>query len=507
MLSSVPAGDCCLDPFKDLPSGLLHNIGSRQAANGKATTEEQAVSDGPTSDPLIRINYGSGLTPTEELLTQLGERSFLRFWSHANPYVNRKEELCDLLVVCGDFVITFSDKNNEYRSTDDQLTGWRRWYKSAATKSVNQLNGATRNLLLHRVPIFKDKECTVPLGIPIPHSGRERHYRVAVVSRARSLNQREAFVPFIKIDSSVVGVAHTQDGAVPFVVGDVAPKQQFVHVMDVAGLRAVLTELDTVSDFAEYLDARESFIRGNPGNSADSEWSLLARFMLSYDDEGESLPMDRQAPGATQLTRAEWDNDQFRRDMANRREANAVSRVWDMLIEDQATMIEKQSFAFSTFRSVEGAERVVQYMALEHRLHRRILGKRWMEACQLDRPESPANLRTVPHSAKGWTTYVFLNVSNFLNESQEQYREKRRWLLRDMMLASLVDEPNSQIIIGIAAELGGPPDSYDLAFFDVVENEGEQLRKDARLAWEKKRQAFELPVRTRHDEWSIPRPK
>jgi hypothetical protein len=459
----------------------------------------------PTSEPLARINYGSGLTPTEALLTQLGERSFLQFWSHANPHVNRKEELCDLVVVCGDFAVAFSDKNNEYKPTEDQLVGWRRWYKSAVTKSVNQLNGATRNLLLHRVPIFKDKECAVPLGIPIPQPGRERHYRVAVVSRAQSLNDPEAFVPFIGIDSSVVGTAHTQDAAAPFDIGDVAPDKQFVHVMDVAGLRAVLTELDTVSDIAEYLDAREAFIRGKPKNSADSEWSLLARFMLSYDDQGESLPMDRQAPGDTQLTRAEWDNDQFRSDIASRREANAVSRVWDMLIEIQAKMIEKRSFAFSTFNTVEGAERAVRYMALESRLHRRILGKRWMEACQLDRPDSPANLRTVPHSTKDWTTYVFLNVSNILNESQEEYREKRLWLLRDMMFASLVDEPDSRIIIGIAAELGGPPDSYDLAFFDVVENEGEQLRNDARLAWEKKRQAFELPVRTRHDEWSIPR--
>ncbi len=338
--------------------------------------QKQSKSEAPTSEPLIRINYGSGLTPTEELLTQLGERSFLRFWSHANPHVNRhvnrKEELCDLLVVCGDLAIAFSDKNNEYKSTEDQSVGWRRWYKSAVTKSVNQLNGATRNLLLDRVPIFKDRECRVPLGIPIPQPGQERHYRVAVVSRASSLNEPEAFVPFIKIDSSVVGDAHVQDVAVPFAIGDVAPNKQFVHVMDVAGLRAVLTELDTVTDFAEYLDARESFVRGKPRNSADSEWSLLARFMLSYDDEGEPQFMDRQAPGATQLTRAEWDNDQFRRDMANRREANAVSRVWDTFIEGQARMIEEQSFSFSTFTTVEGAERVVRYMALEHRLHRRI---------------------------------------------------------------------------------------------------------------------------------------
>jgi hypothetical protein len=47
----------------------------------------------------FRINYGEGLTPTEQLLKFFGERSFLRFWSHANPHVTPTQELCDLLVV------------------------------------------------------------------------------------------------------------------------------------------------------------------------------------------------------------------------------------------------------------------------------------------------------------------------------------------------------------------------------------------------------------------------
>jgi hypothetical protein len=33
----------------------------------------------------FRINFGKGFTPTEQLLKYFGERSFLRFWSHANP--------------------------------------------------------------------------------------------------------------------------------------------------------------------------------------------------------------------------------------------------------------------------------------------------------------------------------------------------------------------------------------------------------------------------------------
>jgi len=468
--------------------------------------KNQPVSSELINEKTIHLNYGSGLTPTEELLTQLGRYSFLRFWSHANPHLNRKDELCDLLVVCGDFVILFSDKNITFKASEDTSVGWRRWYKSAITKSVNQINGATRKVLRDRVPVFKDRNCAVPLGVPIPPPDQIRHHRVAIVSRAKDLEDPQAFEPFITIDSSVEGDAHTQNSAVPFAIGDIDPSKQFVHVMDVAGLRAVLTELDTVSDFAEYLQSREAFVRGKPGNSADSEFSLLARFLLAHDDDGVSQAMDAHAPGATQLTSPGWTNEQFRRDMTSRREANAVSYIWDQLIDEHAKMIEGQSFSFSTVRTVEEGERVVRYMALENRLNRRILGKRWMEACHINHPDSPANLRTVPHSAEDGTTYVFLNVSNLQNEPEEIFRSKRRSLLQEMMLASLVDVPSSRIVIGLAADLGRVPESYDHAFLDVLGNDGEQLRLESHLAWKRKRLAFGSPLVTQHDERDIPRP-
>lgn len=116
----------------------------------------------------FRINYGEGLTPTEQLLKYFGERSFLRFWSHANPHVSPWRELCDLLVICGDYVIIFSDKCNDFQSHNDQQVAWRRWYQRAIAKSVQQLNGAVGKLFEPQTPIYKDRPCTVPLGLPVP---------------------------------------------------------------------------------------------------------------------------------------------------------------------------------------------------------------------------------------------------------------------------------------------------------------------------------------------------
>lgn len=144
-------------------------------------------------------------------------------------------------------------------------------------------------------------------------------------------------------------------------------------------------------------------------------------------------------------------------------------------------------------------------MALENRLDRRILGKRWLEACQVAEPDQAANIRTIPRSAKNGTTYVFLTVRNFSGEPDDDYREKRRALLTEMMLASLVDVPDSHAVVGLASELGVAPVMYDQAFLDVVEHDGAKLRLDARTAWEKKKRGFQSPVMSRGEEWSIPR--
>lgn len=98
-----------------------------------------------TSDPAfdslcqIRLSYGTGSTPTEKLLRALGERSFLRFWSHATPRVSPTQELCDLLVICGEYVFVFSDKGANYQFDEMPHIAWTRWYRSAVAKSIKQL--------------------------------------------------------------------------------------------------------------------------------------------------------------------------------------------------------------------------------------------------------------------------------------------------------------------------------------------------------------------------------
>lgn len=452
----------------------------------------------------FRISYGGGLTPTEQLLKHLGERSFLRFWSHANPHMSPSQELCDLLVICGDYVIVFSDKSADFQFDRDEQTAWRRWYRRAVSKSIQQLNGAVRSLIELQVPIHKDRHCAVPLGIPMPPPERMRVHRAAVVSFSSDADFAMS-QPFIEIDGSIIGDDHVNDGATPFRLGDVSPDSEFVHVIDIAGLQAVLSDLDTITGFARYLDARTLFIRGQAGNSAANEWCMLTRYLLSFTDDGTALPLDSSESGHTQLINAEWQSEEVRAAFKARKAANSESCLWDSLVDHHAEMLEQQSFEFTTYSGVDDAERVVRHMALETRLNRRLLSRMWKEACLIGSPGQAANVRTVPHSSEDGTTYVFLNLQHPTEMTEEQYRQRRRDLLKNMALAALVDVPTTEVVIGIASELGQAPDSHDLLHFNVAEDANpESILDDAKACWEFKRQMFGAPVYSTLDERDMP---
>lgn len=328
-----------------------------------------------------RINHGEGLTSTEKLLKYLGERSFLRFWSHANPHWASGKELCDLLVICGEYVFVFSDKNVGFQLHRGEQVAWESWYREAVARQANGLKGAVRRLINLRVPVYKDNRCTVPIGIPVPSSDQTRTYRIAVASLESDPDDSQPPTNLLAHDGALVGSQHVTPGATPFRLGDVSPESEFVHVMDVAGLSAVLTSLDTVSDFASYLDARCEFLRGKEGNIAENEWCMLTRYLLSFTEDGDRLPLDAATPGFTHLSNGEWRAESTKAALRARKEANDVSYELDYLIERQARRIETQSFKYSTYWNVEEAERVLRHLALESRLNRRVLAERWREVC------------------------------------------------------------------------------------------------------------------------------
>lgn len=86
----------------------------------------------------------TGLTPSEELVARLCQRSFLKLWTHPNPIGKNGKELCDCLIVCGQHILIISVKEVEYQDTGNRV-GWDRWHRVAVEKSVKQIWGAERS--------------------------------------------------------------------------------------------------------------------------------------------------------------------------------------------------------------------------------------------------------------------------------------------------------------------------------------------------------------------------
>lgn len=454
-----------------------------------------------TSDPAfdslcqIRLSYGTGSTPTEKLLRALGERSFLRFWSHATPRVSPTQELCDLLVICGEYVFVFSDKGANYQFDEMPHIAWTRWYRSAVAKSIKQLRGAYRNLFVLGSPIYKDTTCGIALDLPLPIKERAKIYLIGSGSLTIEDNQELLRQPFLAIDGGLVGDQHISRGATPMCIGDVSPGTEFVHFFDFAGLWAVLQELDTVVDFARYLDAREAFIRAQGRNTATNEWAILTRHLLSFTPSGDFVPLDSANPGFTRLGDGERHAESTRRALHARKDANRGSYLWDDLIERLARNIEQQSFKSSTYHTVKDAERVVRDMALEPRLKRRILANCWKEACLSAKPGNGINLRTMPHDEDSAVTYLFMTMLQAADMTDEIYHNHRLELLKKLALAPFHEDPTTEIVIGLASELGQPPETLDRVYFKKTEDTNrESLAADAKVNYEFKREHFEDPV-------------
>src|SRR5258706_3986458 len=126
----------------------------------------------------MRIEKSQGSTASERYLSGLCERSLLGLWSYPNVFYAPGKELCDLLVVCGEDVIIFSDKSCSFPNTGDVLLDWRRWHKKSIAKSVAQTHGAERRIRLAPEDIFLDAACKNRYPFRLPPVGRLRFHRV-----------------------------------------------------------------------------------------------------------------------------------------------------------------------------------------------------------------------------------------------------------------------------------------------------------------------------------------
>lgn len=362
------------------------------------------------------------MTRSEQFVHRLAQHSFLSLWTTPNPFRTKGKELCDAMVVFGNRILLISVKECVLDGTIDEALAAQRWQRAAVDASIQQLRGALRKLPSLREVLHEDGR--VAMSLP-PVSDRKCHLLAVAVGAQRQ----------VEFGSSREGSCVD------------------VHTVDEVGLFRALSELDTATDFFDYLDSKEAYcgrivVIGGEENLVAlyiHRGRTLAGLATHADADGtEVLVVDHHA----------WSDLHERREFVRSKALNRRSYWWDQFIETQTT----------AERRVEGTigdeqELVLRTMAAENRHWRRILtyeAERWWAHCQ---KRETQGFRAMSSPNVG---YVFLYASHELTRDQ-----RTSWLQARCYVARRPEELNRAIVVGIAKGRAAPDGGfvYDTVWF------------------------------------------
>lgn len=434
--------------------------------------------------PSTILNKSLGINESEKYLYKLCKETFLSFWSFPNlfrdqgrPKNNYQEkkgtgkEICDLLVIFENHIFIFSDKYCKFPKSGNIEVDWSRWYKKTIKESANQIYGAERWLFKYPNNIYLDKYCTKKFPFEIPKIDDAIIHRI-IVAHGSSKECREYFggSGSLMIFPKTIGNMHIKserNTCLPFRIGQVDPKKGFVHVLDDTSLEIVMNTLDTISDFAKYLQLKEEFIRSGKLIGATGEEDLLAHYLKQTNELGEHVFINEKEDNVDLLiTEGIWKKFSKHPSRLAQIEANKISYSWDKLLEKFFFNITNGTSYKMSDPDIEEQERLFRILAKENRTKRRMLAESIHELIE----KTPLNMRTIrvlcPQFSNE-TCYLILLVPFLKNIPYENYRKAREVLLNDYLFILRSKFQDAKDIIGVATETGDSENrSEDIAYFD-----------------------------------------
>jgi hypothetical protein len=396
------------------------------------------------------------------------------------------KELADLLVVCGDDIVVFSDKSCAFPDTGNLSVNWSRWHRKAVMGAAEQAWGAERWIKKHPNRLFLDTKCTQRFPITLPPPSRARFHRVVV-----SHNVAEPCRKWLGGSGSLMFRAEI--GASPdhpFTIGDLDSRRGFVHVLDDAALEIVLGNLDTVSDFVAYLHAKEEFARSGALGMSAGEEELLAVYLTHCTNDAHHFPVSNRGAKLF-VDEGHWKQFQGSPERQAQNRANEISYTWDQLIATLERHALDGTLEFSSHDELQEIEPVLRILAAEDRTLRRHLSEELIGLLKAPiAPERPFNARVIASRESRNPAYVFVSLGEHVADSREEYRRKRQQLAASYALAAHHCFPHTECVVVIATEPLTDPDaerSEDLLLLrkdrctPAMQTEGRRLYEEVGL--------------------------
>lgn len=344
------------------------------------------------------------MTPSESYVAGLCEKSFLPFSSFASPLGKKGKELCDVLIVCGNTIILISVKDISLSMHNDRAIVYERWVNQAVHDSVKQIYGAERYLENVDEVLLKGKKSRIKL----PKKNDRIIHRIAI--------------------------AFGSDKDFPLPTGDFG--RSYVSVFDEKSTFTILDELDTITDFTNYLIAKEEFEKEKT-ILIPTEVDFLAFYLLT--GLHLDIPTDAVISGE-----GLWDEYISGKDYAEWKEDIVVSYIWDFMIQ-QLHRLHINDHTPNARR--EELEEAIRTINLEPRLNRIELGS-MLESAINDKVQARM-LRPLKGSKHA---YVFMPLTEKNWDEKEGELELRCMVARH-------ENPTAEKIIGISIGSNGNGDS------------------------------------------------
>lgn len=417
----------------------------------------------------MRFTKSQGLTESEALLASLCEQSFFDLWTYPNLFKKPAKELVDLMVVFRNDVLLFSDKSCAYPETGDPKLDWQRWYSRAIAKSAHQVHQAERWLRSYPGSVFLDTKATQKLPLDLPAADVLNIHRICVTTGAADHCRRVTGQPMLGLNFTITG------NVAPLSVGTVPEAKGFLHVFDADALALVMRELDTISDFVDYLNAKADIVGLGLLKGAPTEADVLAYYLhngRTFPNEGREFVLQPNL----------WQQVETQAPFRDGRLLNQRHRLWDRLIERVTRLYLTGELQFGNETTMSDHERLVRVMASENRFYRRILSQAIEDRA---RRAQGGWIGSILPSEDPHVLYVLLMGPGAPRNEYDEYRSRRSQELGLRCYAAKAARPNANIIVGIGLDAPGQQgSSEDLIYFDASNwtdeeaQRAEVIRKD-----------------------------
>lgn len=393
-----------------------------------------------------KIERGIPVNTTEKTLSDLCDLAFLKLWSFPNPYKESGKELCDVLVVFDNNIIIFSVKNIKYNENKG-LAGWQRWKRKAIDESITQINGAEKWIKNHPDQIYLNKNCNTI--IPINSKKKFKIYRIVV---AHGISDSIANIP--GNTSGSLGIKYSDNNDFEDIQYFVElPKSPIYHILDSANLEILLKELDTITDFINYLKEKEKAIKLSKIVTYTGEEDVMGQYLRTIEPETGKhyILKDKNKDLIVDFENMIWKNFSNSYEYKEKKILDKSSYLWDKYLQQLCEYALNGELTGNIDLFQESSP--IKEMAKESRFYRRILSGGIIQSVNYFPEIADDYTRQVRliMSEDNKSAYVFLQIKyNEQDDYETVVRPKRRQML-NIACGTLKNKHSFlQKIVGIA---------------------------------------------------------